>query len=304
LHSNRDTTPKGGEAVTGDLLISIVTPSFNEGPFIAETLDSVVGQDYKNIEYIVIDGASTDRSVEIIGRYAERLSYWESTPDRGQSHAINKGFEHAHGPILTWLNAGDYYLPGALASVADCFRAHPEADLVYGNFVYVDRRGGVVRRRNVFRHLSYDTLLFHDYLGQPAVFFRRSLLDKVGPVDEGLHYHMDWDLFLRMWKVCTPVHLPRFLAAYRLQHDAKSNAEDTLEYTQGSHLVQRRHMVRRFRSDSLNAIWLRWLFFRSLLFRVASVVRDNPFAYIRTLRQMFPGRRMLRLWYYRLRPPN
>ena len=284
-------------------VISIVTPSFNQGKFLEDTLRSVVSQEYPHTEHIVLDGGSTDESVEIIRRYARHLQYWASAPDRGQAHAINMGLAMAKGEVLGWLNSDDTLLPGALATVGKTFAEHPEVDLVYGDFIYTDVAGRPVRRRHVFSSISYESLLYHDYLGQPALFFRRSLYDKVGPLDEALYYCLDWDLFLRMWRVCRPLHVPALLATYRLDHAAKSNAEDTAKAIAMAHLVQQRNMNQRFKQAWLNRLWHRAYFYASFFVRAWAVIRDNPFDYLRTMIQMFPGRRLLRLWDARLRPP-
>jgi glycosyltransferase involved in cell wall biosynthesis len=284
-------------------VISVVTPSYNQASFLEETLRSVVSQNYPQAEHIVIDGGSTDDSVAIIQRYAPHLAYWISEKDRGQSHALNKGLALAHGDVLTWLNSDDTYLPEALATVGDLFARHPEVDLVYGDFVYTDADGHPLRRRHVFKTMSYETLLYHDYLGQPAVFFRRSLFDKVGPVDETLHYCMDWDLFLRMWRVCRPLHVPQVLATYRLDQSAKSNAEDSAAALAAAHLVQQRNRNQRFATPWVNDIWHRACFYTSFFVRAWAVLRDNPLDYVRTITKMFPGRRLLRLIAVRLRSP-
>jgi hypothetical protein len=151
--------------------------------------------------------------------------------------------------------------------------------------------------------MSYETLLYHNYLGQPAVFFRRSLYEKVGPLDEPLYFCLDWDLFLRMWRVCRPLHVPSVLATYRLDHAAKSNAEDTAKAMATAHVVQQRNMNRRFSQNWLNRLWHRGYFYSSFLVRAWTVVRDNPLDYVRTITMMFPGRRLFRLWETRLRPP-
>ena len=289
--------------MTRPLLISVVTPSFNQVAFVEETLRSVIEQDYPHKEYLVIDGASADGSVDVIRRYAGRLAYWVSEPDRGQSHAINKGFALAHGEVLGWLNSDDTYLPGALATVARCFVEHPDVDFLYGDYLYTSPEGKTLLRRRLFNSMSYETLLYHDYLGQPAVFFRRTLLDRVGPVDEHLHYHMDWDLFLRMWKVCRPLHVPTPLATSRLVPTAKSNAQDSDRYLAGTMLVQQRHMNQRFASPLLNRWWHRIYYYCSFGLRAWAVLRENPVRYVRILRELFPERRLFRLWRMRLRSP-
>jgi glycosyltransferase involved in cell wall biosynthesis len=284
--------------------ISIVTPSYNQADFLVETIESVISQDYSHKEYLIIDGESSDGSADIIRRYEPSLAYWVSEPDKGQAHAINKGFALARGEILAWLNSDDFYYPGALTAVAETFAAHPEVDLVYGDFVYIDAQGQIIRSRRVFPNISYNMLLFHDYLGQPAVFFRRSLLDRVGLLDENLYYCLDWDLFLRMWRLkIGALHLPKILATYRLVASAKSHAEDSPAYLREMHLVQQRHMNNRFRSAGLNRLWYRWLFYCSFAIRAWSVIRDDPLAYIRTYNRLFEWRRILRLWNQRLKSP-
>ncbi len=285
-------------------LISVVIPSYNQGKFLEETIRSVVDQAYPNNEIIVIDGGSSDESVQIIKRYAVHLRYWVSEPDRGQSHAINKGFALAMGDVFAWLNSDDMYLAGALQAVAEVFAHAPEIDLVYGDYLDTDPAGSPLRRHHVPSRLSYNGLLFHDYLGQPATFFRRRLYKSVGPIDEALHSHMDWDLWLRMWKVARVRHLKRVLATSRMHLDAKTNQEDTERYTASGHLVQRRHMPQRFRSAFGNKLWYRIMFILNLGVRAWVVVRDNPFDYVRLLSQRFPGRRMWTLWRMRLRFPR
>src|SRR5262245_17911524 len=131
-------------------LISIVTPSFNQAAFLEETLRSVTAQEYPRVEHIVIDGGSTDGSVDILRRHAAGLRAWVSEKDRGQSHAINKGFAIASGDVLTWLNSDDTLLPGALRAVGETFARRADVDLVYGDFVYTDAAGEPMRRRHLF----------------------------------------------------------------------------------------------------------------------------------------------------------
>ena len=284
-------------------VISIITPSYNQKQFLGETLSSVASQGYPRIEHIVIDGGSSDGSAELIRQHADALTYWVSEKDRGQSHAINKGFALATGDVLTWLNSDDTFLPGALEVVGQVFADHPDVDFVYGDFLYTDVAGRPMRRRHVFASMLYETLLYHDYLGQPAVFFRRTLLEKVGPVDESLHYCMDWDLFLRMWKVCRPRHVAAVLATYRLDQAAKSNAEDSAASIAAAHAVQQRNMNQRFQTAWVNRLWHRACFLTSFGVRAWTVLRDNPFDYARTIAQMFPGGRLLRVIAARLRSP-
>lgn len=182
-----------------DPAISIVTPSYNQGAFLEETIRSVLLQGYPNLEYVVIDGGSTDESVSIIERYAPWIDYWESTSDRGQSHAINKGFDRVDGTIYAWLNSDDVYLPGAFPTVAQAFADRPEAGALVGIGERVTLDGEVFYTP-VPDELGFDAFLdWHnnDFL-QPACFFRQEAWDVGGPLREDLYICLDVDLWLRM----------------------------------------------------------------------------------------------------------
>lgn len=208
------------------LRISIVTPSYNQGKFLEKTILSVLEQGYPNLEYIIIDGGSTDESVEIIRKYADRLTYWVSEPDRGQSHAINKGFERATGEIFGWLNSDDWYHAGALQAVVDAFAANPDA-------------GAVVGAGDMFYQESGDTLLvepfevtldslysFVDrYFCQPSCFFTAKAWKQCGPLDESLHLAMDLDLWLRLAKEFSFATIPANLSVSLVHADAKTRAQ-------------------------------------------------------------------------------
>jgi glycosyltransferase involved in cell wall biosynthesis len=155
--------------------ISIITPSYNQAAYLEQTLRSVLEQDVPGMEYIVIDGASTDGSVEIIQRYANRLAYWISEKDRGQAEAINKGFARAKGEIVAWLNSDDYYLPGAVAAALKAFDENPDVVLVYADMLAVDEQGQTTNELK-YRSLTLEDLLCFQIIGQPAVFMRRSAL--------------------------------------------------------------------------------------------------------------------------------
>ena len=177
--------------------ITIVTPSYNQGAYLEETIRSVLLQQYPNLEYIVIDGGSTDNSVDIIRKYAHQLTYWESQPDRGQSHAINKGFARATGDIMGWINSDDGMLPGALHTVAT--RLTTDDELLVGACTVAD---GFADRHNAAYSLKTPTFERMIYRGntlwQPGVFWPRRLWELAGPLSESLHYTMDYDLFMRM----------------------------------------------------------------------------------------------------------
>jgi len=181
--------------------ITVVTPSFNQGRFIEKTIDSVLSQAYPNLEYIIIDGGSKDETVEIVKRYEKHLSYWVSEPDRGQSHAINKGMERSSGHLLTWLNSDDWYVPGALWRFADLFRANPDAGVVVGAGKIVDLKGRDLHYKTPNGNITLGSMFCWASGGnfmQPSSMFSRTAWNAAGPVDESIHIAMDLDLWLRM----------------------------------------------------------------------------------------------------------
>jgi glycosyltransferase involved in cell wall biosynthesis len=178
--------------------ISIVTPSYNQGAFLEETIQSVLLQEYPNLEYIIIDGGSTDGSVEIIRKYEPWLTYWVSEPDRGQSHAINKGFTHSTGDILAWLNSDDVYLPNALWIAADTLRNQERALMVGASIITdgPDALDGVSdHRKPTWEEIIYEARTFP----QPSVFWTRGLWEAAGPISEHLYFVMDYELWVKMF---------------------------------------------------------------------------------------------------------
>ena len=219
--------------------VSIVTPSYNQGRFIEETIRSVLLQGYPNLEYIIIDGGSTDQTVEVIRRYEPWLTYWASEPDRGQSHAINKGLKRASGEIVAYLNSDDMYLPGALGEIAQFLAEHEDIDIVYGDCRIIDGESQAV---SVARSREFDlfTELCRNFLKQPTVFMRRKLLDLVGYLDEDLHYVMDIDYWWRAAMSTQFAYLPHELAVFRLSAETKTG-KGSLPFTQ-----EREKVIERF----------------------------------------------------------
>lgn len=205
-------------------LVSIVTPSYNQAAFLEETIRSVLIQEYPQLEYLVVDGGSTDGSLEIIHKYAGYLTWWISEEDRGQAEAINKGLRRAHGEIVGWLNSDDMYLPGVIPAVVSAFEKHPDAGLVFGNAVSIDGQGRPLNDQ-VFRDLSLVDLMAFTIICQPAVFIRKRVLDQVEGLDEGYHYLLDHHLWLRIAENSSIVHLPRTLAFARHHASAKNVAQ-------------------------------------------------------------------------------
>ena len=202
-------------------LVSIVTPSYNQARFLEATLRSVLDQDYPRIEYLVVDGASTDGSVEIIRRYADRLSWWISEKDAGQSEAINKGFRRAQGELIGWLNSDDIYLPGAVSAAVALFQSHPEAGLIYGDALAIDSDG---KPFNVMRARQYTLtdLMAFQIICQPAAFMRRSVLESVGYLNPAYHLLMDNLLWMCMAQKAPILYAPQTWAAARYHEQAKN----------------------------------------------------------------------------------
>jgi glycosyltransferase involved in cell wall biosynthesis len=212
-------------------LVSIITPSFNQGEFLEATICSVLDQDYPNIEYIVMDGGSTDDSVAILQRYTERITHWESQPDRGQAHAVNKGLQLARGSILGWLNSDDLLLPGTVSLVVKTFRDTPEIDVVYGRLERIDEEGRLVptpilpKDRNDF---SKERVLGECLVNQPGAFWQREIMEKAGFLDERLKYTLDYEYWIRLALAGTRfVRLPEVVARFRLSARSKTVSQAT-----------------------------------------------------------------------------
>jgi glycosyltransferase involved in cell wall biosynthesis len=200
------TSPNLSSSASSDYFprISIITPSYNQGQFIEETIQSVLSQNYPNLEYIIIDGGSTDNTVEIIKKYESQISYWTSEPDRGQTHAINKGLAKATGEIIAYLNSDDYYLPETLFKVANCFQHHPEMDLFHGCCRYVNEQGKRIGVQfgsiaSFAEVVDLWTVWWNKrQFVQPEVFWSRRISDRIGQFNESLYYVMDYEYWCRI----------------------------------------------------------------------------------------------------------
>jgi glycosyltransferase involved in cell wall biosynthesis len=205
--------------------VSLVTPSFNQARFLEDTILSVLNQGYPDLEYMVIDGGSTDGSPEVIRRHADRLAYWESTPDQGQSHAINKGWQRATGKYLWWLNSDDMLTPDSLASAVRYLEANPAVDLIYGDLLSIDGEGQPLGVWSLRDFDFADFMINGGHVAQPGGLARRETVGRVGYLDEGLHYLMDWDFWMRLGlSGGRLIHLPQTLAMYRVYDEAKTGA--------------------------------------------------------------------------------
>lgn len=205
-------------------LVSIVTPSYNQAKYLEQTMLSVLDQDYPHIEYIVIDGASTDGSVDIIKKYADKLAYWTSEKDSGQADAINKGFTRATGEIVAWLNSDDYYLPGTVSAAVKAFEENPDAVLIYGNMLAVDKNGKTFNTLN-YKQLTLEDLLCFQIIGQPAVFMRRPALQKTSGLDPTFHFLLDHLLWIQLAQHGKLLHVDHIWSAARYHAEAKNRAK-------------------------------------------------------------------------------
>lgn len=175
--------------------VSVVTPSYNQAQFLEETIQSVLVQDYPNLEYRVYDGGSTDGSAAICAKYASRLAFWVSRPDKGQADAINQGWRDSSGEIVAYLNADDQYTPGAVRRAAEFFRNHPETGIVYGSFCSRFEDGS--QRVFIPPEFNLQNFFLENFIPQPATFIRRSVLDQIGFINPSLRYCLDYDLWMR-----------------------------------------------------------------------------------------------------------
>jgi glycosyltransferase involved in cell wall biosynthesis len=219
--------------------ISIITPSFNQGEFIRATIQSVLSQNYPDLEYWVMDGGSTDQTVDILRACGPEVR-WVSEKDNGQADAINKGFARSTGDIVAWLNSDDTYLPGALEFVGGYFARHPNVDVVYGDGYYVDRQGTLSEPYRTF-DFSWESFVHECYICQPTVFFRRRVLDQVGGLDAKLRVALDYEFWMRLFRRHPPVRLPRFLATSRMYADNKTLSQRKTAYREIIQIVRKHY---------------------------------------------------------------
>lgn len=201
--------------------ISVIIPSFNQGQYIEQTIASILGQNYPNLELIIIDGGSTDNTHSIIQKYISSINYYVSEPDNGQAHAINKGFRLAKGDVLAWLNSDDMYLPCTFLKVINILKCQEKPALVYGGCLHF-KEGTQQTFGSLPPLFDADLLKYYDYISQPSTFWSRSLWKEVGELNESYNYVLDWDWFIRASKICKFVPLSEYLSIYRFHNSHKT----------------------------------------------------------------------------------
>jgi glycosyltransferase involved in cell wall biosynthesis len=207
-------------------LVTIVTPSYNQGRFLERTILSVLEQDYPNIEYMVIDGGSTDQSVDIIKKYSDRLAYSVSEKDKGQSDAINKGWKRSKGVYCCYLNSDDALYPGAISTIVAAFLENPRAGIIYGDYTFINENDDVLElvtsQQIDFKRLLIDGQM--PTIAQPSSFYLTSLVRELGYLDEKLHLSMDYDLILKLSSISELAHVPRQISYFRLHGASKTSS--------------------------------------------------------------------------------
>jgi glycosyltransferase involved in cell wall biosynthesis len=223
--------------------ISVITPSLNQSSYIEETIQSILDQGYPNLEYLIIDGGSTDDTLNIIKKYEHCLS-WVSEKDSGQSAAINKGLNLVNGDVVAFLNSDDLYEPGTLMAVGEYFTIHPEADWLTGLCVNIDQSGNEIRQhirryKNFWlRWNNYSILKVLNYISQPSTFWKKTAMKRVGYLNEQLHYTMDYDYWLRLGQHY-PLHvLYKDLSRFRIHNSSKSGTTTSLQFDEELKVVE------------------------------------------------------------------
>lgn len=205
--------------------ISVVIPSFNQGQYIEETIVSVLGQQYPNLELLVIDGGSTDNTVEILEKYSDKISYWHSKKDKGQADAINQGINLSSGEVVCWLNSDDMYLPGTLLDIGKRFRGLTDKNyLVYGSALTINQiNGSLISGSHLASQFDAFTLTYNDFIVQPSSFWTRKLWQATGELNPNYHYVLDWDWFIRASKFAEFEYVNRFYSVYRFHELHKTS---------------------------------------------------------------------------------
>jgi len=258
--------------------ISIVTPSYNQAQFLEKTILSVLNQNYPNLEYIIVDGGSTDDSLEIIKKYEKYLTYWISEKDNGQADATNKGFQKSSGEILAWLNADDLYLQGTLFKVKDNFQKYRENNFIYGHSLLIDKKD------NIMRACYTVPQTYHSYIYdrggnifQGTVFWKRDIFYKYGGLDSKLYFALEYKLFDNFFKYERGVFLNDILAAYRIHKESKSSTVDSKVIVEEFNSIRKakRNIISRFYYRIRR--WMYYLFYGNFISTIIEKIKNSFF---------------------------
>jgi len=208
------------------MLISIVTPSYNQAHYIEKTIQSVLSQDYPHIEHLIVDGGSTDSTIDVIKKYEDKLAWSVSEKDKGQTDAINKGFSRATGDVLAWINSDDTYEPGAISAAVKYLREHPKVGMVYGDCNYINESGQVIGKFNSAQTNYRRLRQGYTRIPQQTMFFRAGLWKQVGPLDPSFYFAMDYDLWTRISARAEIKYVPQTWANFRLHTSGKTILAD------------------------------------------------------------------------------
>lgn len=243
-------------------LVSIVTPSFKHAKFIERTIQSVLSQDYPNIEYIICDGGSNDGTVEIIKRYEKKLAWWVSEKDKGQTDAINKGFAHAKGEILAWINSDDTFQPHAIKEAVSWFEKQPNVSAIYSQANYIAENDRVIGKFPTAQTDLKKLQRGYVHVPQQCCFFKADLWKKVGPLDSSFYFAMDYDLWVRLAREAPMKYVPECTwGNFRLHSDAKTISADDRCWPE---------MLKVHYRDG--GKWLSWIVFKYYLRKLAGPV--------------------------------
>lgn len=271
-------------------MISAVMPSLNQAAYIREAIDSILLQNYPRLELIVIDGGSTDGTLEILEGYGRRI-IWISEPDRNQADALNKGFRTASGEIIAWLNSDDVYAPDAFDTVSRFFMEAPEALWVFGRAIIIDAQGREIRRwitryKNYFLdRYSYDSLLVQNYISQMAVFFRREIIEEIGFLDVNLRNAMDYDYWLRIGKRYPPAYLDKVLGKFRI-HSGSKTVKEAWDLFESDFKCAKKHgAAKPFLVFCHKLFHIAVMFVYPVLFKAETILKNNAAAPQRASKQ-------------------
>jgi len=258
--------------------ISIVTPSYNQAQFLEKTILSVLNQNYPNLEYVIIDGGSTDGSVEIIKKYEKCLTYWISEKDNGQADAINKGFQKSNGEILAWLNADDLYLPGTLFKVKDNFKKYRENNFIYGHSLLIDKKDNIMRACYTIPQ-TYHSYIYDrgGNIFQGTVFWKRDIFYKYGGIDSKLYFALEYKLFNNFFKHDRGIFLNDILAAYRIHKETKSSTVESKLVVEEFNSIRKinRNIVLKFYYRVRR--WVYYLYYGNFISTVKEKIKNNSY---------------------------